>query len=95
MIKKKVEGHWKYPDGLPGKHTVNVLFVLDRGGKLIRFEVLDSTDPRLERSAAQAMREASPFPPIPENLREHLAGTPLRMKFSIDFGVKSSQSQGT
>ncbi|MBI2090180.1 MAG: TonB family protein [Deltaproteobacteria bacterium] len=90
MIKKRVEGQWKYPEGIPGKHAVNVLFVLDRGGKLSRFEVLDSTDPRLERSAAQAMREASPFPPIPENLTEHLAGTPLRMKFSIDFGVKFS-----
>jgi len=86
-IKKRVQSVWKYPEGISGTHQVNLLFVLDRGGSLVRVEVLDSTDSKLDRSALQAMRNASPFPPIPDSLKE-LAGWPLRMRFSIDFGVK-------
>jgi TonB family protein len=86
-IKKRVQSVWKYPEGISGTHQVNLLFVLDRGGGLVRVEVLDSTDSKLDGSALQAMRNASPFPPIPDTLKE-LAGWPLRMRFSIDFGVK-------
>lgn len=86
-IKKRVQSVWQYPEGIPGNHQVNLLFVLDRAGKLVRVEVLDSTDSRLDSSALQAMKRASPFPPIPEGLKE-LAGWPLRMRFNIDFGVK-------
>lgn len=90
MIKKRVQSVWKYPDGVTGVHQVNVLFVLDRAGKLVRAEIVDSTEPRLSNGAMQAMRKASPFPPIPESLKE-LTGWPLRMRFTIDFGVKTSQ----
>lgn len=89
-IKRKVQSTWKYPEGISGTHQVNVVFVIDRGGKLVRVEVLDSSEPRLDNSALKAMRQASPFPPIPESLRE-LAGMPLRIKFSIDFGVRLRQ----
>ena len=90
MIKKRVQSVWKYPEGVSGVHKINVVFVLDRAGKLVRAEVSDSTDPRLSGSAVQAMKTASPFPPIPESLRD-LAGWPLRMRFTIDFGVKATR----
>lgn len=86
-IKRRVQSVWNYPEGISGIHRVNLLFVLDRGGKLVRVEVLDSSDSKLDSSALQAMKRASPFPPIPQSLKE-LAGWPLRMRFSIDFGVK-------
>ena len=38
-------------------------------------------------SAVEAMRRASPFPPIPENLKD-LANTPLRMQFTVTIGVR-------
>ena len=38
----------------------------------------------------QAMRKASPFPTIPESLRD-LAGDEIRIKFTIDFGVKAAR----
>jgi TonB family protein len=88
MIKKRVQAVWKYPDGISGVHQVNIIFVLDRAGKLVRAEVADSTDPRLASGAIQAMRTASPFPPIPESLRE-LTGWPLRMRFNVEFGIKT------
>ncbi|MCH8055952.1 MAG: TonB family protein [Deltaproteobacteria bacterium] len=86
-IKRRIQSVWKYPEGISGIHRVNLVFVLDRGGKLVRVEVLDSSDSKLDSSALQAMKRASPFPAIPESLKE-LAGWPLRMRFSIDFGVK-------
>jgi TonB family protein len=89
-IKKRVQSVWKYPEGMSGTHQVNLVFVLDRGGGLVRVEVLDSTDSKLDSSALQAVKRASPFPPIPESLKD-LAGWPLRIRFSVDFGVKAAR----
>jgi len=86
-IKRRVESAWDYPEGIAGKQQVNLVFVLDLGGKLVQVEVLDSKNAKIDRSALMAMRAASPFPPIPESLKD-LAGWPLRIKFTIDFGVK-------
>lgn len=87
MIKKRVQSVWKYPEGIPGRHLVYISFVLDRGGNLVRVKVLESTDTRLDRSATDAMKRASPFPPIPESLKE-IAGDEIGIRFNIDFGVK-------
>ena len=86
-IKRRVESAWDYPEGIAGKQQVNLVFVLDLGGKLVGVEVLDSKNAKIDRSALMAMRAASPFPPIPESLKD-LAGWPLRIRFTIDFGVK-------
>jgi TonB family protein len=87
QLKKRVESVWKYPDGVSGVQKVAILFTLDKAGRLVRSEVLDSTDARLNASAVEAMRRASPFPPIPENLKD-LANTPLRMQFTVTIGVR-------
>ncbi len=86
-IKRRVESVWDYPEGIPGKHQVSLVFVLDRGGKLVRAEVVDATHSNLDQGVLEAVRKASPFPPIPESLKD-LAGWPLRIKFTIDFGLK-------
>ncbi|MGE5301714.1 MAG: TonB family protein [Alphaproteobacteria bacterium] len=87
QLKKRVESVWKYPDGVSGKQRVSVVFTLDRAGKLIRADVLESSDSRLNASAVEAMKRASPFPPIPESLKE-LANEPLRMQFTVLIGVR-------
>ncbi|HEY7218302.1 MAG TPA: TonB family protein [Candidatus Binatia bacterium] len=87
QLKKRVEAVWKYPDGVSGVQKVAILFTLDRAGRLVRSEVLDSTDARLNASAVEAMKRASPFPPIPESLKD-LANTPLRMQFTVTIGVR-------
>ncbi|HVH92978.1 MAG TPA: energy transducer TonB, partial [Candidatus Acidoferrum sp.] len=66
---------------------VAIVFRLDRAGKLIQADVLESSDSRINASAVEAMRRASPFPPIPESLKE-LANEPLRMQFTVTVGVR-------
>ena len=87
QLKKRVESVWKYPEGVAGTQRVAILFTLDRAGRLVQSEVLDSTDARLNASAVDAMKRASPFAPIPETLKE-LANTPLRMQFTVSIGVR-------
>jgi TonB family protein len=87
QLKKRVESVWKYPDGVSGKQKVAVVFTLDRAGKLMQADVLESSDSRLNASAVDAMKRASPFPPIPESLKE-LANEPLRMQFTVIIGVR-------
>jgi TonB family protein len=87
QLKKRVESVWKYPDGVSGVQKVAVLFTLDRAGRLVHSEVLDSSDARLNASAVEAMKRASPFPPIPESLKD-LANSPLRMQFTVTIGVR-------
>jgi TonB family protein len=90
MIRKRVQSVWKYPGGISGSHQVNVVFVIDRSGNLGQARVLDSTNQSLNESALQAMKLASPFPPIPESLKE-LAGTPVRVRFHVDFGINAGR----
>jgi TonB family protein len=87
MIEKRVQSVWRLPEGISGSHIVYLSFVLDRAGKLVRVEVVDSTDSRLNSSALDAMRRASPFPPIPDSIKE-LAGTEMFMKFPTESVVK-------
>jgi TonB family protein len=87
QLKKRVESVWKYPDGVAGVQKVAILFTLDRAGRLVQSEVLESTDARLNASAVEAMKRASPFAPIPESLKD-LANTPLRMQFTVSIGVR-------
>lgn len=87
QLKKRVESVWKYPDGVSGVQKVAILFTLDKAGRLVRSEILDSTDTRMNASAVEAMKRASPFPPIPDSLKD-LANTPLRMQFTVTIGVR-------
>jgi TonB family protein len=88
QLKKRVESVWKYPDNVTGVQKVAVRFALDRAGKLTLAEVLESSDSRLNLSALEAMRRASPYPPIPENLKD-LANEPLIMRFEVAIRVRS------
>jgi len=87
QLKRRVQSVWKYPDGISGVQKVYILFSLDRAGKLVLVEILESSDSRLNASAVEAMRKASPFPPIPETLKD-LANSPLRMEFTVEIRVR-------
>ena len=88
-IKNRVNAVWKYPQGISGKHKVYLSFVLDRAGTLVQVKVLDSPDSKVDSSALQAMKLASPFPPIPESLKD-LAGEQIGITFTIDLGLKTT-----
>ena len=87
QLKKRVESVWKFPQGVSGVQKVSILFTLDRAGRLVQSEILESTDARMNTSALEAMRRASPFAPIPETLKD-LANTPLRMQFTVTVDLR-------
>ena len=87
QLKKRVESVWKYPDDVTGVQKVTVRFTLDRAGKLTQAVVLESSDSRLNTSAVEAMKRASPFPPIPDSLKD-LANEPLIMRFEVSNRVR-------
>ena len=87
QLKRRVESVWKYPDDVTGVQKVAVRFSLDRAGKLTLAEVLDSSDSRLNSSAVDAIRRASPFPPIPESLKD-LANEPMIIRFEVAIRVR-------
>jgi TonB family protein len=87
QLKKRVESVWKYPDNVTGVQKVAIRFSLDRAGKLTLAEVLDSSDSRLNASAIEAVKRASPFPPIPEPLKD-LANEPMIIRFEVAIRVR-------
>jgi TonB family protein len=88
QLERRVKSVWKYPDEVAGVQEVAVRFSLDRAGKLIQAQVLDSSDTRLNTSAIDAMKRASPFPPIPESLAKELANEPLIVRFKVSIRVR-------
>lgn len=87
QLKRRVESVWKFPDGVSGLQKVGVVFTLDRSGRLIKADILESSDARLNAGAIEAMKKASPFPPIPESLKD-LANEPLRIQFTVTIGIR-------
>jgi TonB family protein len=87
QLKKRVESVWKYPENVTGVQKVAIRFALDRAGRLTLSEVLESSDSRLNASALDAMRRASPFPAIPETLKD-LANEPMIIRFEVAIRVR-------
>jgi TonB family protein len=88
LIRQRVYALWKYPESVTGVHNLSVRFALDRTGKLTEVDVIESSDSRLNSSAIDAMKRASPFPPIPESLKVHIANEPLIMTFEVTNKIR-------
>jgi TonB family protein len=87
QLKKRVEAVWRYPENVTGVQKVVIRFALDRAGKLTLSEVLESSDSRLNASALEAMKRASPFPAIPVSLKD-LANEPMIIRFEVAIRVR-------
>jgi TonB family protein len=87
QLKRRVESVWKYPENVTGVQKVAIRFALDRAGKLTLSEVLESSDSRLNASALDAIKRASPFPAIPESLKD-LANEPMIIRFEVAIRVR-------
>jgi protein TonB len=81
-IKDAVYAAWRYPPGVSGTHRLSLSFALGRDGVLQAVRVLSSSHAALNDSAVAAMRRASPFAPMPEQVRR-LAGEPLTLVFTV------------
>src|SRR5215467_4005595 len=82
QVENRVRSVWKYPEEVTGVQKLTIHFSLDRAGKLIQVEVVNTSDARLNASAVDAMKRASPFPPLPESLKD-LANEPLGITFTV------------
>lgn len=72
QIKERVLDLWRYPmeakSGLRG--TVQLAFTVERDGSVSRIELLKSSGyPVLDKGAIQALSRASPFSPLPQEIK--------------------------
>lgn len=81
LVEVRTTKRWTVPDGSPGDVGVRLRFVLDASGTATEIEVKGKTNTALGNSAIAAMRAASPFPPMDDNVR-CLAGRPLLVTFT-------------
>jgi hypothetical protein len=84
QIKDRMLARWVPPADSPGGEVRATLrFQLDVGGSATRVELVKAADPRVGKSVADALRSASPFPPMSERVR-CLAGEQLVGTFILD-----------
>ena len=83
QIKSRMWQRWKLPPGVPVNERVMLRFKLDVAGSASAVHVVKASDNALGASAVDAMRSASPFPPIPEAAR-CLAQGRIRATFSSE-----------
>lgn len=68
-VRVRMLSRWTLPDGIESNQTVRIRFKLDRAGSVLSADVLGGGDPRLNQSAVDALRSASPFPPMSDRVR--------------------------
>ena len=83
QIRSRTLQRWRLPPGVPVDERVTLRFKLDVAGSASAVHVVKSSDNALGASAVDAMRSASPFPPIPEAAR-CLAQGRIRATFSSE-----------
>ena len=84
QIKDRMLARWVPPADSPaGEVRATLRFQLDVGGSASRVELVKAADPRIGKSVADALRSASPFPPMSERVR-CLAGEQLVGTFILD-----------
>jgi TonB family protein len=70
QIRDRMYTRWALPPNLPsGVVEVKLRFRLDPGGSAQDVQLVGSGDPRLGKSAVEALRSASPFPPMSDRVR--------------------------
>lgn len=74
QIRTRMLSRWALPAGVESNQTVKLRFKLDAAGSVLSAQIVSSGDPRLGQSALDALRSASPFPPMSDRVR-CLAGT--------------------
>ncbi len=80
-IEERTKKRWRVPEGTPDDAKVVLIFSLDSSGAATQIEFQGDVQPAVGNSAVAAMRAASPFPPMDDNVR-CLAGKKLRGTFT-------------
>jgi TonB family protein len=93
VIKERIMAHWSYPQEarnnlLEGR--LLVVFSLNKQGSLTRLDIRESSGyDILDREAARAIRNASPFPSFPE----HIAVSRLNVQASFDYYITAKRKK--
>jgi hypothetical protein len=83
VVKTRMKKRWVVPEGVPDDTPVKLRFILDSSGAATKIEFIGDTSPALGNSAIRALRSASPFPPMNDNVR-CLAGKKLNGTFLLE-----------
>jgi hypothetical protein len=81
-VKNRTTKRWQVPKGVPDDSEVVLRFVLDASGAATRVEFVGDAPPVLGNSAVAALRSASPFSRMDDNVR-CLSGKKLNGTFSV------------
>lgn len=84
-VKERTMERWILPPGVDAGRRVTLRFQIDAAGSTSRVTILDAEDNALGASAVDALRAASPFPPMPDAAR-CLAQVPIVGTFSNPVG---------
>jgi TonB family protein len=80
-VESRTIDRWSLPPGVDPNQKVTLKFRLDVAGSASKVSLVNADDNALGISAIDALRSASPFPPIPDSAR-CLARVPITATFS-------------
>jgi TonB family protein len=80
-VESRTLDRWALPPGVNANQRVTLKFRLDVAGSASKVSLISADDNALGASAIDALRAASPFPPIPDSAR-CLARVPITATFS-------------
>jgi protein TonB len=91
-IKRRVEAHWVYPEDARRKGQSGqglVAFVVRKNGSLREVEIVRSSGVDvLDRYLVNAIRFASPLPPIPDRISQDTLPIVVSFTYVLDHGVR-------
>ncbi len=80
-VESRTLDRWNLPSGVRADQKVTLRFRIDVAGSASKVSLVQADDNALGVSAIDALRSASPFPPMPDAAR-CLASTPITATFS-------------
>lgn len=83
QVKDRTLARWVSPPDTPSGSRATLSFQLDVGGSASRVAIVNSANPKIGASVVEAMRSASPFPPMSDRVR-CLAGRVMKGIFSLN-----------
>lgn len=81
-MKKAIQSKWSTPKGMDQK-TVVTVFSIYRDGRIADAEIVESSgSPEIDKSALQALKDASPLSPLPKGAPKH-----VQLRYKFDYKV--------
>jgi hypothetical protein len=85
VVHRRMRSRWVLPPDVPANQEIRLRFSLDAAGSAHGVELVAGGDPRLGKSAVDALRSAAPFPPMGDRVR-CLSGAPIVGTFRNPLG---------